>query len=413
MAGFAPGRRAVSALLLHAIVELTLVRIGVATRAVKIAPVIEGRGFGFEVGGFLVAVGAWDGDVTASQNEPGLFVPGDAEGRRLVALEVVAAIAGIEIWSSGKLSAVPVGVAVGARRKFDLEERVFALRNVALHAFDARMASLQRISAKGVFFHRERGGLPALHGVTGSTFAAIRAFDELSPVGIRLVAVHALGESDGLFEVSVGVTLRAIHGRMLTLQRILGFGMIKALVHRLPRNSLPPARVVAGLAALREAAMVRIPVAIRAQVEGDADILRFAVGSVHVALRALHLDVQAGQRIPRPRVVEFLNLDGFPVFEIVTLLARRTEPALMRVFMTGGAGRRKTEVGAGEVFDLNGGALRRRNPRRIVTLVAGHTGMLAFEKIAGFLVIESFDIPLDKREIFPVVLGMAPRAFLA
>jgi len=39
--------------------------------------------------------------------------------------------------------------------------------------------------------------------------------------------------------------------------------------------------------------------------------------------------------------------------------------------------------------------------------------MLAFEKIAGFLVIESFDIPLDKREIFPVVLGMAPRAFLA
>ena len=39
--------------------------------------------------------------------------------------------------------------------------------------------------------------------------------------------------------------------------------------------------------------------------------------------------------------------------------------------------------------------------------------MLAFQKVAGFLVIELVGIPLDEREIRAVVIGVAAHAFLA
>jgi len=47
-----------------------------------------------------------------------------------------------------------------------------------------------------------------------------------------------------------------------------------------------------------------------------------------------------------------------------------------------------------------------------VTLVAVQTGVLALEHVAGFLMIESFDVPLDQREVETVMIGVAAGALL-
>ncbi len=50
---------------------------------------------------------------------------------------------------------------------------------------------------------------------------------------------------------------------------------------------------------------------------------------------------------------------------------------------------------------------------RIVAFIAGQAGVLAFQQVSRFFVIEGFDVPLDQREILAVVLGVAAGAFLA
>ena len=80
---------------------------------------------------------------------------------------------------------------------------------------------------------------------------------------------------------------------------------------------------MAGRAGLGEAALVRIFVAIRAQVEWDADVLRLAIGAVGVALGALHLGVQAGQGIASLAVIELADVNRLPVHEVVAGLAIR------------------------------------------------------------------------------------------
>ena len=61
-----------------------------------------------------MAVGAGHRDVPACQREPGLLVFGQGEGGRLVSVQIMAAVASIEIWGSGKLTGMAVFVAIGA-----------------------------------------------------------------------------------------------------------------------------------------------------------------------------------------------------------------------------------------------------------------------------------------------------------
>lgn len=121
MAGFAARGRSIRTHLLHALLELPLVRIGVATDAVQIVPVIDHGRLGVELGRVLVAIRARHGNVAARQHEACLLVFGQAECRRLVRLQIVAAIAGVEIWRRGKLPCMLVGVTVGAALELDLE----------------------------------------------------------------------------------------------------------------------------------------------------------------------------------------------------------------------------------------------------------------------------------------------------
>src|SRR5450631_1860222 len=267
---------------------------------------------------------------------------------------------------------MPVGVTVGTALKLDLEQRVLAFRDMALRAFQTRMPALQRIRAGGVFLHGKRRGLPALHVVAGSALPAVRTLGELPVVRIGLVAVHALLEYQGLFEISVRVALGTIHSRVLALQRELGLRMVEALVDRLQRNLLPPARTVAGLAALREAPVMRVFVAIGALVKRNAHVLRLAVWSIGMALGALHLGMQAGQGIARLRVIELglTGLAGLPIHKIVALQAVRSQAALVLILVTRDATRRETKICPARVLDFYGRAFLRRDVARIVAFIA-------------------------------------------
>ena len=286
-----------------------------------------------------MAVGAGHGDVPAGQRELRFLVLRKRKGRRLVSIEIVALVAGIEVRCSDKLSGVLVFVARCALVKLDFEKRVLAFGDVALVAVHAGVPALQWIGTSGMVFHGVRRRLPTLHGMTGEALAAAMTFGKLSVVRIGLVAVRALAENQMLLEVAVGVALFAADGRVLAFQRVLGFRVIEILAERLLRDSLPTRSAMAGGTCLGEAAVVRVLVAIGTQAERNACIPRLAIRSVGVALDALHLGVETGQRIARLRVIEFVaNLKRLPVFVIVTLQTVRAQAAFVIILVARDAG---------------------------------------------------------------------------
>ena len=321
-------------------------------------------------------------------------------------------VAGVEIRSRGKLIGMSIGMAIGAALKLDFIKGVLALRNVALHALQPRVTALQRVVGRSVFFHREKGRLPSLHVVAGRALTAILTFDELTVVSI-LVAIRALLEWDLLLEIAVGVALGAIDAEVLALERVLGLGVVESLVHGLQVDPLPSAGIVAGVATLGETAVVRILVTIGALAEWNANVFRLAIGTVGVTLGALHLRVQSGEGITGFGVVELAHVDGFPVDEVVAGLARRAQTALVEIFVTGRARSGQTKVRAIEILFFDGRAFLRRDAGGSVTFVAFHSGVLALKQVSGFLVVESLGVPLDKRKVFAIVLGMATGTLLA
>ena len=290
----------------------------------------------------------------------------------------MALVASIEIGGRGKLIGMSIGMAIGAALKLDFVKGVLALRNVALHALQARVTALQRVVGRSVFFHGEKGRLPSLYVVAGRTFAAILTLDEL-PVMSILVAIRALLEWDLLLEIAVGVALGAIDSEVLALEGVLGLGVVESLVHGLQVDPLPSAGIVAGVATLRETAVVRILVTIGALAEWNANVFRLAIGTVGVTLGALHLRMQSGEGITGFGVVELAHVDGFPVDEVVAGLARRAQTALVEIFVTGRAGGGQTKIGAVQILFLDGRAFLRRDAGGSVTFVAFHPCVLALK----------------------------------
>ena len=264
MAGFASHDRAIGPRLLHALLELPFVGIIVATGATQTFPVINDCRLGVELRGFLVTFGTRDRNMPAGEREMRLLVLGQAERGWLVSLESVAAIASVEVRCRGKLPRMLVGVAIGAALELNLEQCVFPFRDMTLSTFQARMPALQRIRAGGVFLHREGRRFPSLHGVAGGALYAARTLGKLAVMRIGLVTIHALLEYQRLLKVSVGVALGAIHGLVLAFEGKLGFGVVEALIDGRERNLLPSVRRVTRLAALREASVMRVFMAIGA-----------------------------------------------------------------------------------------------------------------------------------------------------
>ena len=142
-------------------------------------------------------------------------------------------------------------------------------------------------------------------------------------------------------------------------------------------------------------------------------ILRLTVCSIRVALGALHLQVQPGQRVACLGVIELAHVDRLPIHEVVAGSAILAQPPLVLILVASHARRGKAEIGSAGIFDLDRGAFLGRDVRGIVTLRAVQSGMLALENVPGIFVIKGFDIPLNQGEIFTVVFGMASGALLA
>lgn len=80
VAGFASRGGATGPGLQHPLLELALMRVGVATGAREALPVVDHTGLPLKLRGFLVAVTAGHCDVASGKREMGVFVPRQGEG---------------------------------------------------------------------------------------------------------------------------------------------------------------------------------------------------------------------------------------------------------------------------------------------------------------------------------------------
>jgi hypothetical protein len=208
-------------------------------------------------------------------------------------------------------------VAIRTTVEFNVEESVFAFRHVALSALQPPVGALQWISGGGMLFHGEGGWLPSLHRMARCALSGIGALGELAIMRIWFVAVHAPGKCDGPFKIAIRVALCTADGSMPSLQRELGLRMVEALVNGLERDLLPSHGAMATLAPLRKATVMRILVAVKTLVERNTAVLRFSIRRGDVALAALHLGMQSGQRVAGARMIELAYVDRLPIGEVV------------------------------------------------------------------------------------------------
>ena len=111
------------------------------------------------------------------------------------------------------MSVVSILVAVGAGREFHLIDGVLARWQMALVAFHFDVLALQRVFGCVVFFHAEKRGLPAIHGVTFRALALFGTCFELALVGVRFMTIIAIIKRQLLFEITFQVAFRAAdHG---------------------------------------------------------------------------------------------------------------------------------------------------------------------------------------------------------
>jgi len=156
VAGLATSGCSIGFRLLHTLFELSLMDVIVAACAAQVLPVINDCWLRLEVRGFFMTFGTRNCDVSTSQDEVGFLVLRQRKGRRLVALHIMAAIAGIEVRGSRELARVPVSMAIGAAIKLHSEQSVSTLGYVTLLAVQASVPALQRVSRRSMLLHSEQ-----------------------------------------------------------------------------------------------------------------------------------------------------------------------------------------------------------------------------------------------------------------
>jgi hypothetical protein len=230
-----------------------------------------------------------------------------------------------------------------------------------------------------VIFRCEGRRFEAVDGMASCTLRPLRALGELAVMRVGLVTIHASGKRDGFLEISTGMAERAVHGHVLSLQRILCLRVIEVLIHHGQGNLLPTRSAVAGLAALREAAMMRIGVTIGALSERQSRIPRITVAARGMALFTLHLCMETGQRIARLGMIKLGRVDRLPIVEVMTLQAARTQPSLMRILVASSASLGRSQKTARQILHLDRSALLRWDVIGTMAASTSHAGMFSFE----------------------------------
>ena len=183
---------------------------------------------------------------------------------------------------------------------------------------------------------------------------------ELSVV-IVFVAVSALGEREFFLEVALLVAGLAIHRLVLSHQWILRLRVIEIVIKAGVRNPLPAIGVVArGARLVPKAAFVRIGVAVVAFPERQTSVSGSAACIRSVALLALHLLVQAGQRITCLAVIK-PSFRILPIDEVMALEAILAESSFVEVFVARSTSLRDPQESLAEILHLDVGTLGCRN----------------------------------------------------
>ena len=126
VACFAAERCSIGALLRHAILEFSLVRVGVARSACAVFEMEWQNFIRSSAQPNFVALRAADGNVRACQNETRVLVFGYREGRTMKILHGVAILATVLVGRGGELFVMLILVAIRAGREFHFVQRVFA-----------------------------------------------------------------------------------------------------------------------------------------------------------------------------------------------------------------------------------------------------------------------------------------------
>ena len=155
VAGFAAEQRAIGTPLRHAILELPVMRVRVASRAAHILETERKNFIGAASRSHFVAIGARYGGVGAGEWEPRAPMFGDAIGGTVKIQDRMAAFAAILVRRGGKLVVMRILVAIGAGREFHLIDRVFTRRQMAFPAFDGNMFAAQGVCGRVVLLHAE------------------------------------------------------------------------------------------------------------------------------------------------------------------------------------------------------------------------------------------------------------------
>lgn len=232
----------------------------------------------------------------------------------------------------GKLPFVLVFVAVDAKRKLDLESCIVAGWNMTVGTLNRRVRKGQREARFCMVRHRKCGGAPTLHRVARFTFATIRPIRKLPPMRIRFVAVCARIVRQRSFEVRSLVTLLAWDINVLAEQGELRLRMVERDfgVRLLPRKGC-----MARVAALCEAALVRVAMAVCASGKRQSCVANLSVRCRSMATLAQNVTMLTCQGIAGLRVIESLFIDdpNLPIFRRVASSALAAQTPLMFIFV--------------------------------------------------------------------------------
>ena len=412
MTRFASQRRAVSTLLVHAILEFTLVYVFMATRA---RPILKDKRqdlIGPSPRTRFVAVGARDSNVGAYQRVARLTMLRNCKCGTVPVQDGMAFFARVVVRGFCKLFVVLIFVTIRASGKLNLIYGVFPSREVALVALHLDMLPLQRVLGGVVLFHAEERRLPSLHLMAFLALALPGPRGELALVRIRRMANHALVEGQLFLEVAVLMAIYAGHLGVFSEQRVLGFGVVEL---KSRKNFFPSRGGMAVLATLGlERAFVGIDVAIDARVKLHVVIARRSAGFVRlVALFARHFLVLPGQRIASLVMVEILGF--FPIHEVVAFQAVVSEPSFVNILVARNAILDEPKKRSGQILDLDERALFFHHVHRGVAFLARQTSVLAQQLVTRQVVVKFFlrRLPVNEIEVRSVVIQVALHAVLA
>ena len=112
-------------------------------------------------------------------------------------------------------------------------------------------------------------------------------------------------------------------------------------------------------------------------------------------------------------MIELRYVDALPIVEIVAALAGLAEAAIVLILMTAHASGRGAKKSLVQVFNFDQCASRGSNVFRRMTAIAGQPAMFAFKRVSSLAMVEGIAVPLNDREVFPVMLGVTADAIFA